>query len=130
MLYFQLETRMYFSRMHTVRCSGRLSCHACPTTHAPCHACDLLCMLPLPCMFPSHTCPLPHMPPCHACPLLCMPPCHIHPLPCMPPATHTPPLPRSHPPWTELQTLVKTLPFPTTVADGGNPVIAFCYSSY
>ena len=92
------------------------TCYAC----SPCHACSP----------PAHAPPATHAP-CHACPLLCMAPCHIHPLPCMHPATHTPPLPRSPPsPWTELQTLVKTLPFPTTVADGGNPVIAFCYSSY
>ena len=36
-----IKTRMHSSRMRTARCSGRLSCHACP----------------------RHTCPLPHMPP-------------------------------------------------------------------
>ena len=57
---------MHSSRMHTVRCSGRLSCHVCPlpcmsplTMHAP-----LLCMSPFtthtlsPCMPPHYTCSL------------------------------------------------------------------------
>ena len=62
---------MHSSRMHTVHCSGRLSCQACPpachmwppkctppsacppTMHATCHAC------PPPCMSP-HICPLCH----------------------------------------------------------------------
>ena len=70
-----LKTRMHYSRMLTVRCSG---CHAC----AHCNACP-----------PSN------MPLCHAHPLPCMPP----PPPCMPPAihiptTHAPPLPRMPPP--------------------------------
>ena len=52
---------MHSSRMRTIRCSGRLSCH----TH------------PLPCMPPCHA----HLP-CHACPsLLCTPPCHAYPPP-------------------------------------------------
>ena len=58
---------MHSGRMRTIRCIGRLSCHACP---------------------------LPHMPPCHAWPryahpfamhaplLPCMPPFVTHALPC------------------------------------------------
>ena len=69
-------TRMHSSRMRTVRCSGRLSCHACPT--------PLPCTPLLPCM-PHHAHPLPCMPhptmhnPCHT-------PYHAcSPLPCIPP---------------------------------------------
>ena len=100
--------------MHTVHCSGHLSCHACPSNHA----CPLPCMphtmhTPFAMHTPGHTCSLPHMPPCHAplpcmsypplctllpCPRLpCMPhPCYapllscMSPLPCMPPAMHAP----------------------------------------
>ena len=93
-----LATRMHSSRMPTVRCSGRLFCYAHPpATHtwvtppfamhaAFCHACPPFAMhAPLsPCMPPCHTHPL-----CQTCPLV---------------ATHAPP-------WTEWQTLVKTLPF-------------------
>ena len=109
------ETRMHSSRMRTVHCSGRISCHArpharplpCmpPAMHAPCHAplpcpppamhTPLPCM-PLPHMSPYHACPpLPHMTPCHAHPPPCMPPYHACPtsLPCMPPhPCHTCPL--------------------------------------
>ena len=49
---------MHSSRMHTSRCSGNLSCHACPPGHAHpyCHAC------------PCHVHPLPtHTPHGHAC---------------------------------------------------------------
>ena len=81
-------TRMHSSRLHTVRWSGRLSCHArphChayqPAKHAPCHAC------PPPCTPPCHTCPHHAWPPCHACfPLPCMPPSHH----ACPPAMHAP----------------------------------------
>ena len=48
---------MYSSRIRTIRCSGHLSCHACPPPpHMPPlhHACP-----PLPCMPPSSC-----MPPC------------------------------------------------------------------
>ena len=50
-------TRMHSSRMRTVRCSGRLSCHTCT---------------PSPCMPPYTT----HAPLCHACPPLP----HTHPM--------------------------------------------------
>ena len=75
--------------MRTVRCSGRVSCHAClpapPLCMPFCHAC------------PFHTHPLPCMPPCHTHPSCqCMPPamyapCHACPPPHMPPTTHTTP---------------------------------------
>ena len=125
---------MHSSRMRTVRCSGRLSCHAYPpppATHAPCHICPLPymppdththtplpCMPPLPCMSSCHTRPLAtHAPPMHI-------PCHAYlPLPHMPPTMHTPlphmsslPLmPPSHarplPGTPTPLSLVKTLPF-------------------
>ena len=68
--------RMYSSRMRTVRCSGRLSCHACP---------------PLPCMPPATH--VHHAHPCHTCPLAMHTPpplCQAHPLHHAPFATHTP----------------------------------------
>ena len=83
-----LHTRMHSSRMHTVRCSGLLSCHTHPLVmHAPCHAC------PLPSTSPA-----------------------MHPLPplspCTPPfAMHAPP------PWTDRR-LWKHYLSTTTVADG------------
>ena len=43
---YLLDTRMRSSRMRTVHCNGRLSCHACP----------------LPCMPPATYAPLPCMP--------------------------------------------------------------------
>ena len=132
-------TIMHSSRMRTVRCSGRFSCHAYPpppATHAPCHACPyhtcplththtpiamhapslthtpLPCMPPLPCMSSCHTCPLAtHAPPMHT-------PCHAClPLPHIPPAMHTP-LPHMSP-WPHMPpsharpplSLVKTLTF-------------------
>ena len=79
-------TRTHSSRMRTVRCSGRLSCHAHPT--------PLPCTPLLPCTphraHPCHACP-----PYHACPILpCTTPCNTHlPLP------H--PLPCTAPLWTE-----------------------------
>ena len=97
------ETRMHCSRMRTVRCTGRLSWHACPPfTHvplscmSPCHAC------PLP-HTPYHTCPPPHAPPamhapCHVhlrytCPAMHSPyhkfPYHAFPPPCTPPPQWT-----------------------------------------
>ena len=76
-----VPTRMHSSRMSTVRCSGCLSCHACPATPTPRHARPLHLTYPL-----HHTCPL-----CHVCSLSqCMPP------PCGQNSRHT---------------LVKTLPF-------------------
>ena len=104
---------MHSSRMHTVRCSGRISyhtphtcplpctppvmhtpCHACPHMHAPHHAFPPL-HTPLPCMppathAPNHTCPhhahpLPHMPPTMHAPHAMHAPCQACPLPCMPP---------------------------------------------
>ena len=124
-------TRMHSSRLHTVRWSGRLSCHArphChayqPAKHAPCHAC------PPPCTPPCHTCPHHAWPPCHAC----------FPLPCMPPSHHACPPAMHAPLWTEFlthacenitfpQLLLRTViigsqlpPPPTRVGDHlGNP---------
>ena len=97
-------TRMHSTRMHTIHCSGRLSCHTCPpptmhapTMHAPCHACPPAMHAPLPCMSPAT-----HIPLCHAFP----------PSPCMSPlTTHAPPP-------VNRQTFVKTLPLATTVPDG------------
>ena len=72
-------TRMHSSRMRTVRCSGRLSCHARPppATHAPLR----------------HTRPsVPHTPPLPRTPLLrhaCLPLCHACPLLCTEFLTHT-----------------------------------------
>ena len=68
------EKRMHSSRMRTVHCSGRLSCHACPlATHLPV------------CMRPTMYAPLPHMPPAmHA-------PGHAHPHHTCPPSLCTPP---------------------------------------
>ena len=69
------------SRMRTVRCSGCLSCHACPppTMHAPCHKCSLPRMppvmhAPLPCTHP----PAMHAPPwteflTHSCEIITFP---------------------------------------------------------
>ena len=94
-------TRMHSSRMHIVRCSGRLSCHChphpcltCPPAmHTPCHACPPAMHTPCHACLPCYTCPLPCTPlpcmppamhtPCHACL-----PCYTCPLPCTPPAMH------------------------------------------
>ena len=72
---------MHSSRMHTICCSGHLSCHTCPmpnmsptmyTTlpcmspakHTPCHTCPLPCMPSTPTTYATcHACPPPHMPP-------------------------------------------------------------------
>ena len=98
------EARMHSSRMRTVRCTGRLSCHACPPAMH----------IPLP-HTPYHTCPPPHttlpsMPPVmHTLGTLA--------LPCTPPTTHSPAMrasPAMHPypsGQKEWHTLVKTLPF-------------------
>ena len=69
-------TRMHSTRMRTIHCSGRLSCHDTPAMHTSamhthCHAC----------------------PSCHACPKMS----DACPLPWMPPLPHMPPLPRMHP---------------------------------
>ena len=101
-------TRMHSSRMCTVRCSGRLSCHACPppATHAPCHThpspstpFTMHAPFTTHAPFTMHASPL-----CHACSNLS----HMLPSPCMPPtfATHVPP-----PGQKEWYTLVKTLSF-------------------
>ena len=101
-------TRMYSSRMRTVRCSGHLSCHACPHhAHLPSHTCP-----------PCQTYPPPHMPPCHACPLCYVCPFIMHgplhracpSLPHMPPFT---PLPHTHD-----RRLWNQYLSATTVADG------------
>ena len=93
---------MHSSRMHTARCSGRLSCHTCPPTmHASNHACSSThasyhAQPPLPCIPPTPPCmPPPHMSPTtnapyHACPLSCTPPTMHAPLPCMHPTMHGP----------------------------------------
>ena len=77
------EIRMYSSSMRTVRCSGRLSCHAPPPLATHVSLCNAR---PLPCMPHAVHTPLPrtpplHMPSGHACPpaMHGMPP---------PPATH------------------------------------------
>ena len=88
-----IKTRMHSSRMRTIRCSGRLSCHVHPPATRPPPLC--------------HVHPLLHAPPamhalCHAHPLPCIPPPHsdesmvcFHKwflctpsLPCMPPSPH------------------------------------------
>ena len=81
---------MHSSRIHTICCSGHLSCHTFPppctppTTHAP-----------LPCMFPLlHTLPAIHTP-CHTCPLH-----HAPPLPYTSPLCHTCPPPPHMAPFT------------------------------
>ena len=84
------ETRTHSSRMHTVCCSGCLSCHTpphhtCPPAiHAPCHACS-------PCHALTHTFAM-----------------HAHPF-----TTHRPPLHHACPPCGQnsCHMLVKTLPF-------------------
>ena len=99
-------TRMHSSRMRTVRCSGRLSCHTCPPSmHVPsaippCHTCPChVCPPPSPAThaYRCHACPSAmdaprHVCPCHACPHPAMHvPTAMHtpatnaPLPCMPP---------------------------------------------
>ena len=90
---------MHSSRTRTVRCSGHLSCHACPLCHAHplamyapsiTHA---LCHVPLPATHtPSIYAPLSCTPPCHACPPLLHMPSAMH-APC-----HTPLPPRIHAP--------------------------------
>ena len=114
------KARMHSSRICTVCCSGRLSCHTCPppATHAPCHTHPL--HVPLPCMPPCHahpcyTCCPPsqhtHIPPCHTCPLL-----HhaCPPSPCIPHFTmHAPPPPMDR----ILDMLVKALPFRNFVCE-------------
>ena len=75
------KPRMHSSRIHTVRCSGRLSCHAHPLAmHTPsCHA------HPPPAMHaPAIHAPTMHAP-CHTHPPAMHAPHHAHPLPCTPP---------------------------------------------
>ena len=77
---WRIESRFHATtwrtRMHSIHCSGCLSCRACPlhahspAMHAPCHA------HPLQCMPPCHACPLPCVSPCHT-----RPPCHAFLLP-------------------------------------------------
>ena len=133
--------------MRTARCSGRLSCHACPL---------------LPCMSPRHA-PF-HISPCHTCPLPCMPPtthaphhapCHAHlhhacppamhplpnmPPPHMPPATHAPPpcMPPLRctcpghvwPPMDRMTDMCKNTTFPQTFAGGKHVVMYFMHASW
>ena len=73
--------------MHTIRCSGRLSCHACsaPAMHAPSHA------------HPLHASPT-HAPPMHTSPMhshvpTCTPPCIPH---TCPPVMHAPAVDRMY----------------------------------
>ena len=76
------KTRMHSSRMRTVHCSGRLSCHTCPpATHTPCHA----CIPPATHASPYTHAPLAMRAPCYTCPPPCMPPCHAHPCHACPP---------------------------------------------
>ena len=63
---------MHSSRMHTVLCSGCLSCHAQPRHTRP----------------PAMHAPVTYTPATHA-PLPCMPPCHAHPS-----VMHAPPMNR------------------------------------
>ena len=80
---------MHSSRVRTVRCSGRLSCHTCTR---PCHVC----------------------PTCHTHSLPCMPPATHSPYYACPPTPYTPHLPRTPPPlWTEwLTDICKNITFP------------------
>ena len=88
-------------QMHTICCSGHISCHACLPHHA-----SHLPHMPLPCTPPAmhyphyHICPpamhasLPHMHPAmhvphHTCPPATYAPCHT-----CPPAMHAPPVDR------------------------------------
>ena len=85
---------MHSSRMHTVRCSGHLSCHACHPPPPP-------CMAPLPHMPPS-----PHMPPL----------CHTHTLsPCMPPFVTHAHFTKHPPPSTMHALLCHTFPLHHTI---------------
>ena len=97
---------MHSSRMCTVCCGGRLSCHA----RSPSHACPLPtthallpCMPPLPFAMPlpfTMHAPLPHMPP----------------PPCTPPLLHTPfPLPHMPHPFTTHAPSLPHTPFTTHV---------------
>ena len=106
---------MHSSRMRTIHCSGRLSCHTCPlpTTHTHCHAHPLphmpACQTHAACHahVPYHTCHpaihacLPHMPPAmHMSPTTHAPlPCMLPPLLCVSP--HMPLTPLL---WTEFLT--------------------------
>ena len=96
------KTRMYSSRMWTVRCSDHLSCmHVSPAIHTPTATMPpshMLSAMHTPSMHaPCHACPLPWI----ECPLPCIP-CTIHaPMPHTgPPATNHAP-PPSPPPWTD-----------------------------
>ena len=89
---------MHSSRMHTVCCSGHLSCHACPPTmHTPCHTHTTDTHTPAThAPIPHHAHPSPFMPlamhtpttqvPCDACPLPCTLPYYA-----CPPAMYAPP---------------------------------------
>ena len=103
-------TRMHSSRMHTVRCSGRLSCHAAPHCHAYPPATHAPTMHPPPCMPPPCSPPATHAPP---------PPCMAT-LPCMLPLAMHPP--HACPPVDRIldTRLWKHYLPATTVADGNN----------
>ena len=79
-----MTTRMHSSRMHTIHCSGPLSCHARPCHACPHHTCPPATHAPLATHTPCHAHPLPHMRSYHAYPAM-----HTSPS-CTPPATHTP----------------------------------------
>ena len=105
--------------MPTIRCSGRLSCHACPPPHhailfitfSPCHVRPKTTHTPhhthpLSCLSPATHPPPPYMPPATHAPLPCMPPTMHAPHhacfpPCMPPAMHAPHHTCPSPLWTE-----------------------------
>ena len=96
-----LETGMHCSKICTVHCTGRLSCHTCPPAiHISCHACPYVTHIPSAMHASAMYTLLPHTPPYHACPLPCTnlsfmsPATHAtmsctHPLPCTPPC-HVP----------------------------------------
>ena len=82
---------MHSSRMRTVRCSGRLFCHACPLPCTP-----PVMHTPPPCTSLPHIPPQPHTPPAMHAPLQCPS------LPHTPPAIHAPTM--YTPLWTEFLT--------------------------
>ena len=125
-MYRTFETRMHFSRMRTVRCSG---CHACPPPS--CHACPLATHAPLPCMSPTTHTPLPctllpHMPPPPAMhgpsPAMHTPP-HTH-----TPAMYTPPATNNPPPCEQNHTREFTL-LSNRCGEGGGPHVTITHDA-
>ena len=108
--------------MRTVRCSGRLSCHACspamypPPPTPPCiHTFPPTMDTPLPCTCPCHA--FPHA--MHTPPPATHSPCHGHPsamhmpLPCMPlPLPHMPPFAMHIPPMDRMTDAYENITFP------------------